>query len=296
MALFKKKEKALIDETCEQQNVQAENLSETDSGLVKTSLVLHPDWELSNQEKYVYMFKHQQLPLLKESQISINGLRLIQYEEGFVVVAFLRNTLPKSIHFENITILLMDSDGTALAKKVFELDTIGELPALSCMPWRFLFENTDKLADTIPEEGWKLAFEIKESMTRPHQLDLDESWEKEISPVQKEQLESLVAGLPALNPNEVNIRGLEAKFTDEGNLAATILFRNGSFKELQLEQLPLVVEDAADEVICQGSFALKDFKVKANTTKPWTFIFPKELIVKDSPDLSKWRVHLPENQ
>ena len=195
MALFKKKETAddlIIDHELEDK--QSKGLADANTGLVKTSLVFHHDWELSNQERYVYMYKHQQLPLLKENQVSIKGLKLLQYEDGFVVVAFLRNTLPKSIQFENITILLMDDNGTTLAKKVFELDTMGEMPALSCMPWRFLFENEDKLVDTIPAEGWNLAFEIKQSQAAaPHQLDLDESWEKELSPVKVEQLEKIVA-------------------------------------------------------------------------------------------------------
>jgi accessory Sec system S-layer assembly protein len=297
MALFKKKEKtAEVIEQNSLESVQGAGLADAESGLVKTSLVYHPDWGLSNQEKYVYMFKHQQLPLLKENQLSIKGLRLLQYDDGFVVVAFLRNTLAKSIRFESITLLLLDENGTALAKKKFELDSIGEMPPLSCMPWRFLFENEDKLVDTIPEEGWSVAFEIKQLANAPQQLDLEESWEKELSPLDKEQLEKVMANLPALAPNEVNIMGLEAKHTAEGNFVTTVLFRNGGHQDLQFEQLPLVVEDAAGEVICKGGFTLKDFKVKANTTKPWTFIFPKELLLKESPDLSKWKVYFPNNK
>jgi accessory Sec system S-layer assembly protein len=297
MALFKKKEKtAEVIEQNSLESVQGAGLADAESGLVKTSLVYHPDWGLSNQEKYVYMFKHQQLPLLKENQLSIKGLRLLQYDDGFVVVAFLRNTLAKSIRFESITLLLLDENGTALAKKQFELDSIGEMPPLSCMPWRFLFENEDKLVDTIPEEGWSVAFEIKQLANAPQQLDLEESWEKELSPLDKEQLEKVMANLPALAPNEVNIMGLEAKHTAEGNFVTTVLFRNGGHQDLQFEQLPLVVEDAAGEVICKGGFTLKDFKVKANTTKPWTFIFPKELLLKESPDLSKWKVYFPNNK
>jgi hypothetical protein len=29
------------------------------------------------------------------------------------------------------------------------------------MPWRFLFEEGDILAESIPDEGWKIAFEWK---------------------------------------------------------------------------------------------------------------------------------------
>jgi accessory Sec system S-layer assembly protein len=294
MALFNRKEKAenLLNQT-ELDNVKPENLADT-SGQVKTTLVFHPDWELSSQEKYVYMYKHQQLPLLKENQVSIHGLKLLQYEDGFVVVAFLQNTLPKSIQFETITILITGENGTALAKREFELDNIGKIPPLSCIPWRFLFENKDKLVDTLPDKDWSLAFEIKQTAPAPHQLELEESWEKiYLSPGKKEQLEKIVASLPLLSADEVNIMGLDAKQTAEGNLVTTVLFRNGGHQDVQFNQFPLVIEDVSGEVICQGSFTLMDFNVKANTTKPWTFIFPKELLLKETPDLSKWRVYLP---
>ncbi len=49
---------------------------------------------------------------------------------------------------------------------------------------------------------------------------------------------------------------------------------------MKLEQIPLIVEDASDEVIAKGGFKLDNLEVKANTSKPWTFIFPKELAVK----------------
>jgi accessory Sec system S-layer assembly protein len=296
MALFKKKEKnedITVKDALEL--VHEPNREDVESELVKTSLVIHPDWDLSSQEKYVYMYKHQELPLLKPNQISIKGIKLLQFDDGFVVVALLRNTLAKAIRFESVDLLLLDENGVALAKRQFELDGLGEMPPMSCMPWRFLYHNEDKITDApLPKEGWSIAFELKQSAMGPNQLDLEESWEKELSPVQKDQLEKLIPTLPPLGPSEVNIMGLEVKLLDNGNLVSTVLIRNGSNKELQFEKLPLVIEDATGEKIAQGSFTLQNFKVKANTTKPWTFIFPKELITKENPDLSKWKVHPPE--
>ncbi|UQD53430.1 accessory Sec system S-layer assembly protein [Bacillus methanolicus] len=293
VAFFKRKRK---EENLEKEKIDR-NLhleKKTEDGLVKTTLSFHPDWELTNQEKYVYQYKHEQLPLLKPNQISITGIRLIEYNDGFVVVAFLRNTLPKAVRFEAVNLLLLDENGNAIAKKQFELDGLGELPSMACRPWRFLFSNEDKLTDTIPAEGWQIAFELKQSNPK-HQLDLAESWEQQLSPLQKEQLEKLVTSLPALKQGEINFMGIEAKMTNEQNLAVTVLIRNGTDKNIQLEQIPLIVEDAAGDVVSKGGFTLNDFEVKANTSKPWTFIFPKELILKDNPDLSRWKVYPPSN-
>ncbi|RDU37568.1 accessory Sec system S-layer assembly protein [Neobacillus piezotolerans] len=290
MALFGKKE----EETEITSNSVTEEAAGTngDEEFVETSLVFHPDWELTNSERYVYMFQHKQLPALKPNQISIKGIKLLNYNDGFVVVAFLRNSLDKPIRFEAIDLILLDGEGQAVAKRNFSLDTIGEIPARSSMPWRFLFEEGDKLGETIPEEGWSIAFEIKQH-DASHKLDLAPSWEEQLAPAQKEQLENIVAGLPKLGPNEINVVGLEAKFLNEGKLAVTLLIRNGSQKELQFEQIPLAVEDASGEAVAKGGFKLDDFKVKPNSARPWTFVFPKELILKENPDLSSWKVFMP---
>jgi SLAP domain-containing protein len=94
----------------------------------------------------------------------------------------------------------------------------------------------------------------------------------------------------------VNFMGLQAKKSEDGNLHVTMLIRNGSDKNIQLQQLPLEVVDATGDVIAKGGFALNDFEVKANTSKPWTFIFPSSLVLKEEIDLSVWKAYPPQQQ
>ncbi|WP_231689653.1 accessory Sec system S-layer assembly protein [Bacillus sp. FJAT-27245] len=276
---------------------EEKNIS-NEEGRVKTTLIFHPDWELSSSERYIYMFQHQQLTLLKPNQVSIDGIKLLNYNDGFVVVAFLRNTLDKPIHFESINLILLNGEGQALAKRRFDLDTLGEIPAHSCIPWRFLFEESDKLGETIPETGWRIEFELVQSREdKPHELDLAPSWEDQLGPEQKENLRKIVADLPKLEPNQVNIMGFKAEFSPEGQLGVTVMIRNGSENAIQLEQIPLAIVDATGDIIAKGGFKLNDFKVKSNATRPWTFVFPKELLTKENPDMSSWKVIMPtQNQ
>ncbi|MBT2649030.1 SLAP domain-containing protein [Bacillus sp. ISL-34] len=128
---------------------------------VHTDLMFHKVWDISKQEEYVYKFHHQRLPALKPNQISISGIKLNRMEDDVIIVAFLRNSLEKAVRFDIVDLLLVDGDGKFLAKKAFDLTELGEIPALSSMPWRFLFEEGDMLAESIPDEGWKIAFEWK---------------------------------------------------------------------------------------------------------------------------------------
>lgn len=290
MAFFKKKEKVVADEKIE--TATAEEAISTESNAVHTTLVFNDAQEISKPDIYVLRFHHQQLPLLKPNQISISGIRLTRFEEDVIIDAFIRNTLEKAVRFEMVDLILLDENNQPLAKKTFDLSEMGDIPALSCVPWRFFFEEEDYLAESIPDEGWKIAFELKRQAAE-HALDLAPSWEEQLSDEQRQHLEKVIAGLPKLKEDEVNFMGLEAVMQEEGSLAVTVLIRNGSQKSIKIEQLPLVVEDAEGDQVCQGGFALDDFEVKANTTKPWTFIFPAQLVVKPQPNLTHWKVYPP---
>ncbi|MDZ5471916.1 accessory Sec system S-layer assembly protein [Bacillus sp. 31A1R] len=294
MALFRKKKSVVIEEV-EHKEISKEELDLENGDLVKTSLVFHPEWEIAPQEKYIYHFHHQQLPGLKPNQISISGIKLEEYDNDLYVIAFLRNTLEKPVRFETVSLLILDENSNPIAKQEFEMDDLGEIPSMSCMPWRFLFTEDERLTDKVPsQDNWKIAFELKKREREEHALDLAESWKSQLSMEQKEQLAKLVSSLPQLSLGEVNFMGIETKWTPENNLAVTLLIRNGSNKNIKLEQIPLIVEDATGDIIAQGGFKLEDFEVLANTSKPWTFIFPSELIAKSNPDLSTWKVYPPK--
>lgn len=111
----------------------------------------------------------------------------------------------------------------------------------------------------------------------------------------KQKLQALVQSLQPPKPGEVNFMGLQAQQTEQGDLHVTLLIRNGSDKNIHIEQLALQVHDASGDIVASGAFSLDHFEVKANTSKPWTFIFPKSLVTKENPDLRSWKVSLPSS-
>lgn len=256
--------------------------------LVKTSLSFHPLMNVSEEEQYYFQFLNNELTPLKKNQISISGIDLKMDEDKLFVTAFIRNSLSKGIKFEkDVPLLLLGPDGSLLARQTFDFTKLGELPAESSRPWQFTFEKSQLVTEEIPTVDWKLAFELKQ----PHRLDLEESWEKALPQQEKESLEKLVNDLTPPKKGEVNFMGIQARKSENGSFHITLLIRNGHEKNISLQQIPLVVEDAAGDVVAKGGFQLNDLEVKANTSKPWTFIFPKEMVQKEAPDLSKWRAY-----
>ncbi|MGR9048615.1 accessory Sec system S-layer assembly protein [Halobacillus faecis] len=261
-----------------------------DTEEVYTELSLHPDWHLPEEETYVYRFYNSDLPPLKPNQVSVTGFDIQKKDQNILVKAFLRNSLQRGIHFKPTAILLLDKQGQLMARKQFDLTDVGLLPGRSSRPWIFSFHQKDFINDdtNIPVNGWKLAFETQ---TRKHSLDLEEAWEKSLDTEEIDKLEEYVSHITPPKPGEVNFLGLQVTFSDEGNLHVTLLVRNGNEEDITLKSIPLVVEDATGKVIAKGGFKLNDLKVKAHTSKPWTFVFPKNKVNRDEVDLSRWKVY-----
>lgn len=88
--------------------------------------------------------------------------------------------------------------------------------------------------------------------------------------------------------------GIEAKQLPSGELGVTLLIRNGSDKHIHFEQIPLEVRDYAGDIVARGLFPCH-LEVKAHTSKPWTFLFPPELLRKAEPDWTSWKVTIPSS-
>lgn len=292
LSIFRRKKTDDIKKQGKDQSYSSEELlnetEETEETEIETELSLPPSWNIPAEQQYVFRYLNNELKPLKPNQISLSGIEISDGQTGVEVTAFVRNSLHKAIQLQKTTLLLLDKDNQIIARHIFDLSEIGEIPGKSSRPWVFVFPfESLKLAE-FSKENWTLAFELR----KKHSLDLEESWQKGLSEDAKKQLENLVNSTEPPKEGEINIMGLQAKFDEAGSLHTTILIRNGSNKNIQIQQFPLQIIDASGEIVAQGGFTLNDFEVKADTTKPWTFIFPKENIIKEQLDLSKWIVKI----
>jgi accessory Sec system S-layer assembly protein len=258
---------------------------------VSTELYYTPDMKISQEDRYYFQFLHNELPPLKPNQISLAGIEMKQEGSEWHVIAFVRNSVAPGIRFTHMPLSLVGPNGEKLGQKSFDLSFLGQLPGNTSTPWMFIFDESDMLTKDVPAEGWKLAFEVRP----PHLLDLAETWEQNLPQEEKASLKNLVEKtLPPPKVGEVNFTGIQAKFAEDGSLRTTVLIRNGNNFDINIQQVPLIVEDANGLIVAQGVFELQDFGVKSNASKPWTFIFPSEMISKEAMDLSKWRIYPPK--
>lgn len=257
-------------------------------------LSYHPSWNLSKEEDYAFRYYNRQCEPLHTNRISLVGLNIDPKENGDLeVVAFIRNGLNNPIELENTKLVLLDGEDEVLAKHEFDLSLLQSIPPRSNRPWKFVFPKesiyeVESTADILKMD-WKLAFDFTDLQS--HRLELDNTWENSLTFNQKRKLEEIVSQLEPPSQGALNFVKIQSTISKNGDLHIVLLIRNGSNKDITLKKLPLYVEDATGELIAKGGFELKDFKVRANTSKPWQFIFPKEQLLKENPDLTTWKVY-----
>ncbi|EZH66385.1 hypothetical protein DH09_10655 [Bacillaceae bacterium JMAK1] len=265
---------------------------------IKTDLSIHPDWTLPTEDMYSFQFLNIECSPLLPNQLSITGIKIEEREDeagGLDATVFIRHSMNKTIELKETTLALLDHQGQVIGRKQLNLKEVGKLPPNSSRPWVITFTQEELSIVEKPENGWKVVFQLKPSQ-RKHSLDLDEKWQKTLPDKDIEDLKTLVDRLERPKVTEVNLLGLKAAKRDSGDIQLIILIRNGSEKTVNLEKVPLVLEDAEGDILAKAAFTPKDLKVKANTSKPWVFIFPKSMLKKDIYSLDKWKVYMPQKQ
>jgi accessory Sec system S-layer assembly protein len=263
---------------------------------IHTNLSIAPGWKVDPEQEYVLKFLSNDLTTLKANQLSLSGIDIsIESNTGdWHVQAFIRSSLNQSITLDKAELLLLDSDNNPIANQEFDLSELGVIPPSSNRPWIFVFKKQNIKSENFLPSNWSLAFNVQSLV--PHSLDLDSSWENALLEEQKAVLRNIVKSFPLLKPREVNIIGFQAKFLSDDSLVISAFIRNGCTHHINLEKISLEVFDANAELVSKGSFKLENFIVKANTSKPWTFIFPKEMIQKENSDFTHWTIRIIKNK
>jgi accessory Sec system S-layer assembly protein len=266
--------------------------AESNEEEVTTALSLHPSITVPKEQMYVLRFLNNELPPLKRNQLSLSGIEWNEQPTGLAVSAFVRNTVQKEISLGDVPLLLLNEKNELKARHTFQLSELGALPADSSRPWTFVFPSASANKQVeLGKENWSIAFDLT---SREHKLDLDPKWEDSLPASEKENLKKMVEKLGNPQKDELNFTGLNAHLLENGNLTISLLIRNGYERNVNIEKLPLQLIDAAGDTVAEGQFNIGELEVLANTTKPWTFVFPASLIQKENPDLSKWNVRVSQ--
>lgn len=260
----------------------------------KTEIDFSKDWDISAPDKYIFQYFHQQLENLDANQLHVHGVKLYTVESGIVVTAIIRHSLPKKLRLEQVVLVVKDKEGKELAKKQFDMELFGELEACTARPWNFLFEMDDLLVpydELTNEMDFEMAFEYYEKVVKEFELYLDENWSNGLTDDQKLHLKNLVSSLEPIKLNEISVMGFNFQESEDA-INIYIIIRNTFSETLTIENLPLQLFDATDDMVCKLGFPIGQFEIASKQARPISLTFSKETFLKEKPDFSSWKIEI----
>lgn len=261
--------------------------------VVDTKLSLNPeaDATASNIQKQILEDEIKELSPIKESEVDIEGVYAFKNKDKLEVKVFIRNGFSQAINFDVVEIALLDSKDTVLAKQLFNLKKLGDIPTSSARPWKLYFDNENVFSDKIPLKGWKVAFSNIEAGVY---ADVDfEGLPENISDESKFVLYKFLNELPKLKESTVGFSKFSMGIEESGNFLITLLIRNGCNKGVNIDKFPVTVRDDNKKVVFSAMF---DFNIRINPYKARlvNLIYKTNLRPEKSVDLTDWNLTIEQ--
>ncbi|QFF97995.1 SLAP domain-containing protein [Psychrobacillus glaciei] len=264
---------------------------------LKTTLEFSDLWNLNEKERYAFQAAHNKLKGLIPNQISIHGVKLHKTNDGFIMTAIIRQSLQKNLALADIRLIVRDTDGKDIAKKDFNMEYYGELASLRARPWMFEFDNEFLLVshdEIMDQMEFEVVFEYEQESISHFSLQLDEKWSQELTDEQKDSLKKTLDSLNPLAVNDISISTINLTEQENG-VTIDFLIRNSFNKGVTLNNIPLQLFDAAEDMVAQYDFLLEQFDISPNYGRPVSLFFPKEIFKKENPDWTKWKIETTSN-
>lgn len=264
------------------------------SNRLKTILEFSDQWEMDQQERYVYQYYHNKLKGLDPNQINIHGVDLHKSDDGFIITAIIRHSLEQVLNLQSVRLVVRSEDGKELAKNDFSLELFGPLNSLRARPWFFKFDSESLL---VPQEEiqdkmkFEVVFEIQEEAVTDFSLQLDESWSSNLSEEQTTSMNEMLSSLEALGQDEISVSAFSLSQVP-GGVDVFVLVRNSFSQEITISNLPLQLFDGAGDLVAQLGFPLDNFTVASHGARPVSLHFSESVFKKLAPDWSNWKIQL----
>ena len=107
------------------------------------------------------------------------------------------------------------------------------------------------------------------------QLQFESSWDKQIAPKDRQNIEKIFKETKHLNSSNVIFSPIREAINHREALLVSVLVHNFTEHPLTLHHVTLHYS-VHDEVIAEKVFTLPDLVIPLQVSMPWTFIFPKD--------------------
>lgn len=264
-------------------------LSEKKAINIKLHLNEYDKAVMSDFQKELLNNELAQFPPLENGQVSINGIYTFDMGDKIEVGVYLRNGLSKQINFDSVPLVITNKNGEVLAKQLMDMKDFGLLPPFSARPYKVYFNKVNVFVDTIVMDDWKIQFEKSISAINTVQVELEDMPENMDSD-SKNNITKFLNKLPLIKGGDFDIQVFETEKCMDNSISIVVLIRNGCDKIINLEKLPIMVEDLHGELVAKGIFDTKNVTVNPHKVRIYEFILTEEYIVNKDYDINNCRV------
>lgn len=113
-------------------------------------------------------------------------------------------------------------------------------------------------------------------------LEFESSWDKTISDKDRQKIETVFLETSQSNNQRIRLTPLWQAFNHKGEFLVTVLIHNFTMLPYSFQNTKLKYIEA-NEVCIEHSFTLPSLSIQAESSTPWTFIFPNESLDNKFP-------------
>jgi SLAP domain-containing protein len=253
------------------------------------SLLEHDDNVMSDVQKEILEEEISELEPIKEDQLNLSGIYAYDLGDKIEVKAYIRNGLTKAVNFEYVPLVISNSKGETLAYQLFNLQSLGHIPAKSARPVKLYFEKKNVYVDSISIDDWSLAFDTKVEVARKIRVDY-EDLPKDIGVEEKLVFDNFLKEIPELKEGDFNVSTFSMGVQKNGNILVTLVMRNGTDKAVKVDKIPMTVKDVNGIAVKSNLFELDSFIVNPFKARICNFAFPTGLKLQEDVELTDWNV------
>lgn len=254
----------------------------------KLSLNKKDESIVSDVQKELMQEEIQDLAPIEKDDINISTIYVFEQQEELEAKVYFRNGLSQNINFEYVPLILLNSNGEEIARSIFDLREMGDLPSCTARPWKIHFKKSEVHMDKFTPNGCRVIFDGSLKAVNYANIEYEEIPEDLVE--FKSHFESFLKELPKIEKEQMSISTFNISLDVHGKILVTLVIRNSGNRDIRLEQIPLTIKDENNDIIVSGKFNLKEFTVKPMKAKICNLGFETNLIPEKTKSFSnKWK-------
>lgn len=258
---------------------------------VKTELSLLQRNEdiISDVQKEILEEEISELHSIKENDINISTVYIFDNGEELESKVYFRNGLNRDVNFEFVPLILLNSKEEEIASNTFDLREMGNIPPGGARPWKIYFDKKLVKMEKFENEHCKIVFDHK--LKAVNYADIEYEQIPQMFEGYRSVFEKFLYELPRIEKGQLSISTFDLVLSEDGKIIITLVIRNSTGKDIQLNEIPITIKDENDTIVTSNKFLLDNFMVKTMKAKICNLVIETDMKVENGVSMKdKWKV------